>query len=190
MKLGADPELFLVDAAGAFVSAIGKIGGSKTHPLPLPLGDGYAMQEDNVALEYNIPPASNQEEFVNNIQKATEFLSNHVRQFGIQFSHESATYFPEKELMHPAAMEFGCDPDFNAWTREVNPRPQAPRPDLRSCGGHVHVGAVVADLYSAVKRMDLMLAVPSVLMDNGQLRKQLYGKAGAYRPKPYGVLVS
>jgi len=35
--------------------------------------------------------------------------------------------------------------------------------------------------------MDLYLGVPSVLMDKGELRKQLYGKAGAYRMKPYGV---
>lgn len=38
-----------------------------------------------------------------------------------------------------------------------------------------------------VKAMDLFLGVPSVLMDEGEERKQLYGKAGAHRPKPYGV---
>ena len=27
----------------------------------------------------------------------------------------------------------------------------------------------------------------SVIADQGHLRKQLYGKAGAFRPKPYGV---
>lgn len=186
MKLGADPELFLVDAAGAFVSAIGKIGGSKMEPRPLPLGEGFAVQEDNVALEYNIPPASHQEEFVKNIQSATKFLADHIAEMGLQFSHESATYFPEDQLKDPAAQVFGCDPDYNAWTGEVNPKPQADNPTLRSCGGHVHVGHNTARPLEAVKRMDLMLAVPSVLMDNGQLRKKLYGKAGAFRPKPYG----
>ena len=40
---------------------------------------------------------------------------------------------------------------------------------------------------SIIQRCDLFLGVPSVLMDEGELRKQLYGKAGAFRPKPYGV---
>jgi hypothetical protein len=34
--------------------------------------------------------------------------------------------------------------------------------------------------------MDLFLGVPSILMDKGDVRKQLYGSAGAYRDKPYG----
>jgi hypothetical protein len=37
-----------------------------------------------------------------------------------------------------------------------------------------------------IQACDLFLGVPSVLMDNGEMRKQLYGKAGCYRPKPYG----
>ena len=35
--------------------------------------------------------------------------------------------------------------------------------------------------------MDLFLGIPSVLMDKGHLRKNLYGKHGAYREKAYGV---
>jgi hypothetical protein len=42
------------------------------------------------------------------------------------------------------------------------------------------------DLPTAIKACDLHLGVPSVLMDNGLLRKELYGKAGAYRKKSYG----
>ena len=40
---------------------------------------------------------------------------------------------------------------------------------------------------AVIKAMDLFLGVPSVLMDNGIDRKKLYGKAGAFRSKPYGV---
>jgi hypothetical protein len=43
------------------------------------------------------------------------------------------------------------------------------------------------DIPAAVRRMDLALAVPAVFMDQeGLLRKQLYGKPGAFRVKPYG----
>jgi hypothetical protein len=35
--------------------------------------------------------------------------------------------------------------------------------------------------------MDFYLGVPSVLMDKGEARKELYGKAGAMRLKSYGM---
>ena len=187
MKIGADPELFLMDAGRSFVSAIGLIGGSKDFPRPLPeLGKGFAVQEDNVALEYNIPAASSPKQLVKNINDIMEYLKKQVETMGLSFSKDSAAFFPQAQLQHPLALEFGCDPDFNAWTGDVNPKPKAPDPTLRSCGGHVHIGEEMDDVAAVMRRCDLFLAVPSVLMDKGQLRKQLYGKAGAFRPKSYG----
>lgn len=188
LRIGADPELFLMDATGALISAVERIGGSKAFPRPLPeLGDGFAVQEDNVALEYNIPAAASAEELSANINKVMAFLSQQVATMGLQFSKLSAASFPAEQLDHPAAMEFGCDPDFNAWTGDINPRPKADDWKLRSCGGHVHIGAQLDDVIKTIKRCDLFLAVPSVIQDDGLLRKELYGKAGAFRPKPYGA---
>lgn len=186
LLIGADPEVFLMDAAGGLISAIDKIGGSKWEPQPLPIGDGFAVQEDNVALEYNIPASDSPQALAININKVMEHLAERVKHLGLQFSHESAAYFPEDQLVDPRAQEFGCDPDFNAWTGRVNPRPRADNATLRSCGGHVHVGAKVDDVQALIRRMDLFLGVPAQLMDAGTLRKQLYGKAGAFRPKSYG----
>lgn len=190
MKLGCDPEIFLADAAGALVSAIGKIGGTKHCPRPLPIGDGYAVQEDNVAIEFNIPPAENKDAFVNSIKAAKQYLSQEIAALGLRFNGLSAASFPYKELAHPLAHVFGCDPDFDAWKggRE-NRKPMSSDKTLRSAGGHVHIGHrfdSLDDLIQFIKYMDLCLGVPSVLMDNGELRKQLYGKAGAFRFKPYG----
>lgn len=191
-KLGADPELFMQDASGAFLSAIDKIGGSKKQPRPLPIGDGFAVQEDNVAVEYNIPPSDSPESFVNNIQRAMSYLSDEVAALGARFVNVSATAdFPEWQLKHPKAQEFGCDPDFNAWLGgKRNPRPKAANAALRSCGGHVHVGYKFINrkaVQDFTKHLDLFLSVPAQVMDKGQLRKQLYGKAGAFRYKPYGM---
>ncbi len=191
MKIGADPEIFLQDKSGALVSAIGLIGGSKDDPLPVAeLGEGFAIQEDNVAVEYNIPAAGTSQELVKHINAMMGFLTHKVGGMGLAFSRQSAASFPKKQLRHPKALEFGCDPDFNAWTMDVNPRPRANDPALRSCGGHVHVGypmESMEDIARAIRRMDLALAVPAVFMDQeGLLRKQLYGKPGAFRPKPYG----
>lgn len=187
---GADPEMFLMDIQGQLKSAIGLVGGSKAQPQPLPLGDGYAVQEDNVAVEFNIPPAEGRSSFVHSINSTLNFLTQAVKDMhGLSISHMSAVYFPKEQLDNPAAMEFGCDPDFNAWTLERNPRPNAVDATLRSCGGHVHVGfdKTKADEIKLIQMMDLNLGVPSVLMDKGELRKQLYGKAGAFRSKSYGA---
>jgi hypothetical protein len=190
-SLGCDPECFLQDAAGSLISVIDKIGGTKLNPQPLPIGEGLAVQEDNVALEYNIPPSGSQEDFTKNVQRAMYYLSTRVAELGLQFSHVSAASFPMEQLMDPRAMEFGCDPDFNAWANgRRNPRPKAADNTLRTAGGHVHVGHKFMTKRAAIdfiKFMDLYLGVPSVVMDKGDLRKQLYGKAGAYRIKPYGV---
>ena len=35
--------------------------------------------------------------------------------------------------------------------------------------------------------MDFFLGLPSLAYDNDKLRREMYGKAGCYRPKPYGV---
>jgi hypothetical protein len=184
-SIGADPEIFVGDATG-LKSIVGTIGGTKEMPLPLPIGKGYAVQEDNVALEFNIPAARNRAAFIKSIALATGFLEQVCKdQFGLHFVKQSAAFFPEEELQTYAAQQFGCEPDYNAWTLDKNPRPSAPDKTLRSCGGHVHVGTKL-DIIKCVQAMDLYLGVPSVLLDKGDLRKQLYGKAGAYRKKPFG----
>lgn len=56
--------------------------------------------------------------------------------------------------------------------------------------GHIHVGYdnpngdVSIDL---VRAMDLFLGVPSIILDTDDQRRIMYGKAGAYRLKKYGV---
>jgi hypothetical protein len=190
-KLGCDPELFLQNATGKLMASCGLIGGSKAVPLPLPfLGEGYAVQEDNVAIEFNIPPASNAAEFQESIKKTLAHLVERVKsEYDFSLSTLSAASFSKDQLENPAAREFGCDPDYNAWTMRRNPKPKAEDDTLRSCGGHVHVGydKKRMDEVMLIRAMDLFLGVPSVLMDKGELRKQLYGKAGAFRNKNYGV---
>jgi Phage phiEco32-like COOH.NH2 ligase-type 2 len=157
--------------------------------MPLPIGEGYAVQEDNVAIEFNIPPASSAAEFVASIQKTLTFLSDDMQErYGYKIVNVSAASFLPEELDNPAALEFGCEPDYNAWTSSKNPRPKAGNSSLRSCGGHIHIGfdRDVLRTEDVIKSMDLHVGIPSILMDNGELRKQLYGKAGAYRDKPYG----
>lgn len=185
MRLGSDPEVFLQDAAGKPISSIGYIRADKWSPLQIPdMEKGFTLQEDNVSLEYGIPPASSAEEFVHHIQAVMERSKEWVP--GLSFSKLSCIVFPEDQMQHPLAHVFGCEPDWCAWTGNTNPKPVPPHPYLRSAGGHIHV-ETQEDKHQVVKGMDLFLGIPSVLMDEGEMRKQLYGKAGALRYKEYGV---
>lgn len=180
--IGCDPELFLKQN-NKHVVAIGLVGGTKDMPRPLD-DKGHAVLEDNVAVEFNIPPAHNHEEFCKSIQHVMQKLKEELPDYS--FSEESAVLFDKEDLWHPQALEFGCEPDFNAWTKDMNPRPEATNETLRSAGGHVHVGTNL-DKIQVIRAMDLFLGVPSIKLDTGVLRRQLYGKAGAFRPKEYGV---
>lgn len=82
-----------------------------------------------------------------------------------------------------------CDPDYNVYTLEANTPPNS-EGTLRSAGGHIHIGYENPEFVNnlkIVRAMDLFLGIPSILLDKDTRRKQMYGKAGAYREKPYGV---
>ena len=69
----------------------------------------------------------------------------------------------------------------------------------RSAGLHIHLGIENPARYSRfsykpserytqiVKALDLHLAVPSILIEPPNERRKLYGKAGSFRPKSYGL---
>lgn len=184
--IGADPELFFCNTEGKLISVIGLLGGSKDAPKFI-TKDGHAILEDNVAAEFNIPPSDNASDFVHHLNYVLSHLSDRAKDLGLQFAvNKASASFPADQLQTPEAFVFGCEPDFNAWTLEVNPKPHSDDAALRSCGGHVHVGTDLNKI-QVVRAMDLFLGVPSVLLDDDVRRRDLYGKPGAFRSKPYGV---
>lgn len=193
LTIGADPEFFLGQNK-ELKSSIDLVGGSKWDPKPLGR-PGFFVQEDNVAVEFNIPPAKTVEEFVTSIQWGIQAIEKEVQPLGLQPMIQASAIFPETELMDGRAQTFGCDPDFNFWKTKdfrkpkMNPKPKAKNPNLRSCGGHIHVGFEKGafDPLKFLKFMDLRIGVPSVLMDDDNQRRFLYGRAGAFRPTPWGV---
>lgn len=204
---GCDPEIFVENQQGEVCSAIGMFGGTKEKPRPIKsLGEGFAVQEDNVLVEFNIPPAKTGAEFAEYVQKTIEVLSRRANRRGLSFRKGSAFSLNPEYLQHPQALKFGCDPDFNAYSSMANPPPHAEDRCLRSAGGHIafgidtdfsHTGLKGWDKQTnhtktayathVIQRLDFLLGVPAILLDDGLLRKQLYGKAGAYRIKPFGV---
>jgi len=192
--IGADPEVFVRNKqTNELVSAHGLIPGSKENPYPVPLG---AVQVDGMALEFNIDPARTREEFITNIKSVYTELGKMVPDFalGIQpvafFSQSVMDSSPEEALM------LGCDPDFNGWTLQQNIMPEA-KSSMRSAAGHIHIGWTNDaqpfsiehfELAATVARqLDYYLGVYSLLWDKDNRRRSLYGKAGAFRPKKYGM---
>lgn len=196
--IGADPEVFVRNRqTKQLVSAHGLLPGTKEEPFVVPFG---AVQIDGMATEFNIDPASNRREFVRNVQKVfesmTEMLPDDVE---LVVGQPCAHFDPSviSEQPHEALM-LGCEPDYNAYTGEENPTPAAINPNLRTAAGHIHIGWTdgVSDVFEVshfetcmrlVRHLDATVGVSSLLYDTDTERRSLYGKAGAFRPKPYGV---
>ncbi len=195
--LGADPEIFLKDPEGSYVSAHDLIPGSKRSPTVVSLG---AIQPDGVAAEFNIDPASSEDEFVTNIDRVMSQLEDTFKSIRpdlviaitptATFSQDYFDSLPEEAKL------LGCEPDYNAYTERANTPPETTEP-FRTGAGHIHVGwgsgFLRADWnhfergMNVVKQLDAVVYVASLLWDDDDKRRTLYGKVGAFRPKSYGV---
>lgn len=191
--VGADPELFLFKD-GKFISAHGMIPGDKRNPHKVELG---AVQVDGMALEFNIDPADSEETFLNNINHVRAALEKMVP--GYQIVPEPTALFDHEymEQQPPESKILGCDPDYNAWDDGMRNPPPDGNVDFRTGAGHVHIGWCLGmdtlneghfnACIMAAKQLDCVLGLGSLLYDSDNQRRTLYGKAGAFRPKSYGV---
>jgi hypothetical protein len=192
ITIGADPEMFLINKTTKEpISAEGIINGTKEEPFPI-TDKGHFLQLDNVMCEYCIPPSENLNDFIHNINFVKLFLETELNKINISLDIVASKVFYKNQLNTENAMRFGCDPDYNAYTKEKNEIINdeiISKINFRSAGGHIHVGYEnpnEENSLSIIKAMDLFLGVPSILMDSDKKRRSLYGKAGAYREKPYG----
>tara|TARA_R110002020_G_scaffold140447_2_gene311937 strand:- start:5004 stop:5816 length:813 start_codon:yes stop_codon:yes gene_type:complete len=188
VKLGTDPELFIANDTEV-ISAEGLIGGTKKSPKFI-TDEGHAVQEDNVMVEFNIPPCSSADEFTKEINVVLTYLEATLGLQNLRLHYSASEVLDPKYLQTKQAQEFGCEPDFNAYLRCANTPPEA-NSTLRTAGGHIHVGypntGDVGQVEDIVRAMDLFLGLPSIIMDEDNRRKTMYGKAGAFRFKDYGL---
>lgn len=196
--IGCDPEFFLREReSGKLVSAIPFVEGTKDKPQLLPAGGN--IQHDNVAVEFATDPANSRSGFVANVEATMKAVAEVLPAHCELVALPSATFDP-KELEHPEAQRFGCDPDCDAWELKVNDPPCAADASFRSCGAHIHVGTTGKDENTfllddlgkihMVRVMDCIHGIISTVLDSSQEaidRRQLYGSPGSHRPKDYGV---
>ena len=199
-SIGADPEVFLKEKSGRgrFRGAWGVTQGTKRNPERLPWPAFGGVQVDGFALEFNTTPATDQERFVSEVVSCKKAINNHyLRRRNLRFSVESTVEFDEEEWRRAPYInrQLGCDPDYSAYTLDLNPTPNQDV-TFRTIAGHIHIGwgrnfGIDADYIKlcavVTKEMDTTLGLASLLFDPDTKRRSLYGKAGAFRPKSYGV---
>ncbi len=196
--LGADPELLLVDDANNYRSVEGLVGGTKAKPVPIPTmeqryEEGFAMQEDNVMLEFNIAPQRSFVDFDHAVDSTLTVLKREVLlPHGLYASDMCSAEYGSEQLQSGQAATFGCSPDLDAYARDkaagVSPTLLG---DWRCAGGHIHLGYdnpskvphfIVATL------ADSFMGLQEVALGKTQgIRRQYYGSCGRYRVKPYGI---
>lgn len=190
ITIGADPEVF-VSQDGEIISAENMTVGTKDNPFPIS-EEGHCLQKDNIMLEFNVPPSSTRDEFVDNINTCKEYIETLVAVHDAELTIQSSAIVKEKYLQSRQAKEFGCEPDLNVYLKGPN-EPINAATNLRTCGGHIHIGFEKApmmgidDIEHIVKAMDMVLGLKSLALDNDDKRRSMYGKAGSFRVKPYGI---
>jgi len=201
--IGCDPEVFVTKRGKPF-SAYNILEGTKESPHKT---IGGAYQVDGMAAEFNTDPValrtyrgyetkefhhwnnlitSQIKQIRDNLPKGCSLKISPTMNFGKEFLDKQ----PDE------AKELGCDPDYNAYTLEENPRPDGEK-TFRTGAGHIHIGwgsdipplneehmEICANF---IKTLDATVGLFMTFVDRDPLRRELYGKAGAFRPKPYGV---
>ena len=188
ITLGTDPELFL-QKDNKIISAIGKIGGSKSEPQPIS-DNGHFIQEDNVAIEYNIPACKTINDWIFHHNFVKDYLEVLASGMGCTLAIQPIATLEDSELDNDMARLAGCTPDFDVWNECINEPVDLSITNKRSAGGHISVGwddFTQDQQLDIIKAMDATLGLESVLLDNDTERKKLYGKAGCFRFTAFGI---
>ena len=200
ITIGCDPEFGLFDIEkNMYVSAHGLIPGTKAVPHKVL---GGAIQVDGVMVEFNIDPASSAYKFCQNINSVMAELRKHLPENKYKFVFEPIIVYDKVyfESLPDSVKELGCSPDFNAWKGggiNQSPEPVPFLPTMRTCSGHIHIGwtegadvtdpSHLWDCRSVIRMLDCFFAAKLDEIDPDRIRRLMYGKLGAFRPKSYGV---
>lgn len=193
ITIGADPELFIINSkTGKVVSSIGLIPGVKGEPyVGEDMPNGFGLETDNILAEFNIPPVKDCANFINNILYMQDYIRKFVKNINpdLDIKCSASEVVPKDQLQSDEAQMFGCDPDYNVYTEDENPKPDVPKNGTRSAGAHIHWGYDNPNVDTSlriIKLCDAFIGVPSIILDADSRRRKIYGKAGSFRLCDYG----
>lgn len=199
---GSDPE-FMLTKGGKYYSAIGIIKGDIGNRISQ---NGHQFYWDNVLAECAIKPGASREAVVANFRECFKLYAELVDPY--ELVAQASQDYPDSEmLVRPfnakekklESREAGCAPDLCAYTLKKKKPPKSiiKNTNLRTGGGHVHLGATEGILPEEsyeqlfiVYLLDLFIGIPSLFIDHDPTsarRREVYGQAGRYRVKDYGL---
>lgn len=205
--VGLDPELFIVSrSTGKVLPSCGIIGGTKDRPLPLG-GGGFFVQEDNVSVEFNVPPTSSVREAKSVLQDALGRLRLYVQGLygdDAALAHTASVTLDDADICSlPSAYHFGCAPELCAYTspHDLSSGPPglsfqdlidpSTNKHSRFGGGHIHIGfePAVPDIPSTIvaRLCDAVIGLRLAQFDKQGARRTFNGKAGRFRKTSYGI---
>jgi len=167
---------------------------------------------DGIQAEINVPHSVCRETTAHYIRIALRRAENIVKKKGDKAHHlvMKPSVRVSQGVIDGAddeARRFGCMPDFNAYSGTQNtPEMDASRHLFRYAGGHIHIGIssgyaqkgtkeyVIAKTEEGhikiIKLIDYLVGLMLIMLDKGPAanrRRTKYGKAGCFRPTPYGI---
>jgi hypothetical protein len=191
----------LVDRHGNLVSAI-KVFPLASKDNKLQVNEDQYIFYDNVLLEMNVRPAKTLREFLQSFKECFDFTQDQLRKKSMYLKVRASSKFPLTQCEDADACIFGCDPEFCIYSRTADNKIMRVEPPVlpmgntfRSCGGHIHIGHLIAtvehgDPGMVVKLMDGFVGATALLIDPDETsaeRRKLYGGAGTHRVSSYGV---
>lgn len=109
--IGADPEMFIInEKTGKVVSSIGLIPGMKGEPyVSEDMPKGFGLETDNILAEFNIPPVTSCEGFINAMNYMKDYISAYVKKINPDYGIKCSAYevVDEDQLQSDQAKEFG-----------------------------------------------------------------------------------
>jgi hypothetical protein len=198
VNFGADPELF--------VTKIGKKSGKPrvvgseriiNENMRVGIKDGWGtVVPDGVQAELHPHPTTCRAGFSSYVSECLVKLHEHAIKNKLSLSFDQVVTVGARELsgLSHHAKHLGCSPSINFYGRlpkEVDGMIYR----RRSAAGHIHLGTTyissgVVKPESLVPLLDILVGVPSVLMDRdpkASERRKLYGRAGEYRLPEHGL---
>ena len=180
-SVGADPEGFALHPEAQYVPAV----------VFMADGKGEApVHADCCCVEMVVPYAMNRTDFVTNVLTMRDEVRAMLDGYGMTPVWKTTAPMNPEFLGDHRTNQAGCDPDTNVYTGTASRPRDFPGSD-RYAGGHVHVGYEGSKdsdgLKNVTKAFEILHGTVGALLDEDTKRRQMYGAAGAVRPKEYGV---
>lgn len=187
--IGLDPEIFVVNESGKIICPTIFAEPSKTFIPASTVSGGF--NRDGMAIELNPSPDSDPRELARKTRGLLIEAEKKLRNKGARpietiganiFSDGDESTFAED------IMQGGCDPDFNAYTGQINVRNvDYTIYPFRFCGGHIHITAPFIRSFDEacgfIQNLRPLGEYLSQFEDNhwSKMRRTAYGQEGDFR---------